>query len=310
MRLGAPGCHIEPTLSSEFVHSPFLRNQRRPALFMKEPDMAATDAKPGFSGGMPALYQQYLVPLIFEAYARDLAERVVPLRPQRLLEVAAGTGAVTRCLAQVLPQECEIVASDISQPMLDHAAGLAMARPVQWQQADAMQLPFAVHRFDVAVCQFGVMFFPDKARALAEIRRVVRPGGHLLFNVWDGIEHNEFAFVIEEAVAGLFPDDPPRFLSTTPHGYHDAVAIASDLQRAGFLQAPDVATLTTYSQAASARIPAAAYCQGTPLRTQIEARDPSKLEEATDVAEAALIRRFGNGVIKGKIQALVVDIEV
>jgi SAM-dependent methyltransferase len=277
---------------------------------MKELDMAATDATPGFSGGIPALYQQYLVPMIFEPYARDLAERVLPLRPQRLLEIAAGTGVVTRCLAQVLPHDCEIVASDISQPMLDHAATFDMARPVQWRQADAMQLPFAVHRFDVAVGQFGVMFFPDKAKAFAEIRRVIRPGGHFVFNVWDSIEHNEFALTIEETVAGLFPDDPPRFMSTTPHGYHEVSAIASDLMLAGFSQPPDVATLTTYSQAASARIPATAYCQGTPLRTQIESRDASKLEQATDLAEAALIRRFGNGVIKGKIQAHVLSVQV
>jgi SAM-dependent methyltransferase len=269
-----------------------------------------TDTKPGFSGNIPALYQQYLVPMIFEPYARDLAERVLPLRPQRLLEIAAGTGAVTRCLAKTLPQDCEIVASDISQPMLDHAASIDMARPVQWRQADAMQLPFAVHRFDVAVCQFGAMFFPDKAKAFAEIRRVIRPGGHFLFNVWDSIEHNEFAFTIEEAVAGLFPDDPPRFMSTTPHGYHDVPAITGDLLLAGYLQPPDIATLTTYSQTASARIAATAYCQGTPLRTQIEARDASKLEQATDLAEAALIRRFGNGVIKGKIQARVFTLQV
>lgn len=279
-------------------------------LVMKEADMPATDAKPGFSGNIPALYQQYLVPLIFESYARDLAERLLPLRPQRLLEIAAGTGVLTRHLAQVLPPECDIVASDISQPMLDHAASIDMARPVQWRQADAMQLPFAVHRFDVAVCQFGVMFFPDKAKAFSEIRRVIRPGGHFVFNVWDSIEHNEFALAIEEAIASLFPDDPPRFMSATPHGYHDVAAIAGDLMRAGFLNPPDIATLTTYSQATSARIPATAYCQGTPLRNQIEARDASKLEQATDIAEAALIRRFGNGVIKGKIQAHVFSVQV
>lgn len=272
--------------------------------------MAATDAMPGFSGSIPALYQQYLVPLIFEPYARDLAERVLPLRPQRLLEIAAGTGVVTRCLAQVLPRDCEIVASDISQPMLDHAASFDLGRPVQWRQADAMQLPFAFHRFDVAVCQFGVMFFPDKARAFAEIRRVVRPGGYFVFNVWDSIEHNELARTIEEAVVEFFPDDPPRFMSTTPHGYHDVPGILGDLALGGFLEPPEVSSLTTYSQAASARIAAVAYCQGTPLRAQIEARDASRLEEATDLAEAALIRRFGNGVIKGKIQAYVFSVQV
>src|SRR5437763_6974761 len=142
-------------------------------------------ARPGsdtvFAGSIPELYDSYLVPLIFEPCAGDMARRVVALGPSRVLETAAGTGVVTRALARVLPPAVEIVATDLNQPMLDRAAAVGTQRAVCWQQADALQLPFDDASFDVVVCQFGVMFFPDKVHAFSEARRVLRPGGTLLF---------------------------------------------------------------------------------------------------------------------------------
>jgi len=261
-----------------------------------------------FAGSIPQLYEQYLVPLIFEPYAVDMAERVAALQPARVLEVAAGTGVLTRKLAARLPPEAAVVASDLNAPMLEHAAAIGTARPVQWQQADAMSLPFPDAAFDVVVCQFGVMFFPDRAVAMAEARRVLRPGGAFLFSAWDAIEHNEFAAVVIRALAALFPERPPQFLLRLPHGYHDRAQMAADLARAGFAAPARFHTLGFVSRAASPRLPALAYCQGTPLRSEIEAIDPARLEEATQVAEAALAAAFGSGAVQGRIQACVVAV--
>ena len=266
-----------------------------------------------FAGSIPKFYEEYLVPLIFEPYAGDLASRLASRQStrklSRVLEIAAGTGVVTRHLASKLPADVSIVATDLNQPMLDTAAAMGTSRPVEWRPADAMQVPFEGGEFDAVVCQFGVMFFPDKAKAFSEARRVLRPGGVLLFNVWDRIEENEFADAVTTALASLFPDDPPRFLARTPHGYHDVAAVARDLRGGGFASPPQVDTVAARSKAASPRIPALAYCQGTPLRSEIEARDKTRLDEATDVAAAAVARRFGSGAVDSKIQAHVVAIE-
>lgn len=262
-----------------------------------------------FSGSIPRIYETYLVPLIFTPYARDLAARVVARAPARVLEVAAGTGAVTRELAARLPGNVSIVATDLNQAMLDQAAAVGAGRPVEWRQADVMSLPFGDGTFDAVVCQFGVMFFPDKPAAFREIRRVLAPGGSFAFNVWDRLADNDFADTVTAALATVFPADPPRFMARTPHGYHDAAAIERDLSAGGFGGPPRIATIVERSRAASARDAALAYCQGTPVRNEIEARDASRLDEATEVATEALARRFGSGAIDGKIQALVVTVD-
>jgi SAM-dependent methyltransferase len=249
------------------------------------------------------------VPLIFEPYAADLALRVLQHQPIRVLEIAAGTGVVTRQLVRTLPPEIPIVATDLNQPMLDHAAAVGTSRPVEWHQADAMQLPFPDEMFDVVVCQFGVMFFPDKAKAFSEARRVLRPGGRWIFNVWDRIEENEFADVVTRALETVFPDDPPRFMARIPHGYHDLSMIAQDLKRGGFSKPPEFVTVPARSRADSPRVPAIAYCQGTPLRSEIETRDPLRLAEATDRAENALAIQCGPSAVDGKIQAHIIAIE-
>jgi ubiquinone/menaquinone biosynthesis C-methylase UbiE len=261
-----------------------------------------------FAGGIPEIYDSVLVPLIFEPYAVDVARRIAQVDPTSVLEVAAGTGAVTRELVSQLGSDSEITATDLNQPMLDVAQRRIPARNVTWKQADAMQLPFTSDRFDVVVCQFGAMFFPDRVQAFSEARRVLRPGGSFVFSVWDRIEGNEFAFVVEEMVANIFTPDPPRFMSRTPHGYCDMSKIQQDLHDAGFEAAPKFETVTKISKASAARMAAIAYCQGTPLRNEIEARDASRLAEVTDAAERALARRFGSGAIEGKIQAIVINI--
>ena len=261
-----------------------------------------------FAGSIPQFYEQYLVPLIFEPYAKDMATRVATLRPTSLLEVAAGTGVLTRQLAAALPSMASIVATDLNRPMLDHAASIGTARAVQWREADAMKLPFPDEAFDAVVCQFGVMFFPNKAAAMSEARRVLRAGGTFIFSVWDRTEENEFADAVTSALAAVFPDQPPRFLARVPHGYHDHAVIGRDLALGGFVSPATFHTITRLSCADSPRIPALAYCQGTPLRNEIEARDPARLNEATSAAAGAIAEKFGSGRVEGRIQAHVVSV--
>ena len=263
---------------------------------------------PAFTGSIPEIYDRYLVPLVFEPYAIDLARRLAALPLTNVLELAAGTGVVTRRLAAVLPDDVFIIATDLSQAMLDRAAAVGTSRPVEWRQADALQLPFDKGSFDAVVCQFGTMFFPDKARAYAEIRRVLRSDGLFLFNSWDRIEENDFTLVVHETLTAEFPDDPPSFIARVPHGYHDTATIRRDLVSGGFSERPEILTIAARSRAASARIPAIAYCQGTPIRNEIEARDPARLDAVTDAAAAALAERFGHAAVDGKIQAHVVSV--
>jgi SAM-dependent methyltransferase len=271
--------------------------------------MSDSDADKVFSGSIPSIYDQLLVPLIFESYAVDLVNRLASRSLTRVLEIAAGTGVVTRRLASVLPAHVDIVATDLNQSMLDHASALGTARPVAWRQADGLQLPFADGSFDAVVCQFGVMFFPDKAKAFAEARRVLKAGGVFLCNVWDRIEENEFADTVTRSLEPMFPNDPPRFLARTPHGYHDGDTITRDVARGGFKAPAQISVVGARSKANSSRVPAVAYCQGTPLRNEIEARDAARLGEATDTAAAAIAKRFGTGAVDSKIQALLVSVQ-
>ena len=270
--------------------------------------MAANDTK--FAGSIPEMYDRLMVPLIFEPYARDVAQRVQALDPRTILEIAAGTGVVTEAMARSLPAATRIAVTDLNQPMLDYnKAKLNGDARLTWQQADAQNLPFEAGSFDVVVCQFGAMFFPDKVRAYGEARRVLKTGGHYVFNVWDKISENDFADEIMKALAKYFPADPPRFMARTPHGYHEPQPIRDALAAVGFNNI-SVEGIDAVSRAASPLDVAVAYCQGTPWRNEIEERDASKLQDATEHAAAALERRFGRGPIKGRIRALVITATV
>jgi SAM-dependent methyltransferase len=263
--------------------------------------MADTDK--AFVGSIPEIYATYLVPLIFEGYATDLAERVSALRPSAVLEIAAGTGVVARALAPRLPADARYVVTDLSPPMLDRArAQQAPDQRVTWQQADALNLPFPDASFDVVCCQFGVMFFPDRIAAYREARRVLQPGGHFVFNVWDRIEESPFPNLVTAAAVEIFPQDPPLFMAHTPHGYHDTGRVRADLEAAGFTGIA-VETLTKTSEAPSARHAAVAFAQGTPMRTEIENRNASLLQKVTDRATELITARYGTSSVSAPIRA-------
>lgn len=267
--------------------------------------MSATDKV--FAGSIPKVYDEYLVPLIFSVYADDIARRIAARSPSVLLEIAAGTGAVTRAVAAALPRGIRYVATDLNEPMLAVAAQRQAGDDrITWRQVDASALPFDDAEFDVVCCQFGAMFFPDRVKAYAEVKRVLKPDGTFVFNVWDRIEDNVLTHEATVALGKLFPDDPPRFMVRTPHGYFDKTVIRTDLERAGFRDI-SIETRSETSRAPSPQYVALALCQGTPLRSEIEARDAGKLQAATDIVAETIRTRHGSGPVEGKIQAIVIE---
>ena len=239
-----------------------------------------------FAGSIPAIYQRCLVPLLFADYAEEAARRIAAWGPDDILETAAGTGVITRALAAALPQ-ARIVATDLNPGMLETAASMGTPANVTWRQADALVLPFDDRAFDVVACQFGVMFYPDKVRAGREARRVLREGGRYLAIIWDTIERNPVTAAAERAQANVFPESPPTFMSRTPFGYANSAAIEDDLREAGFAEVT-IETVVGQSRPISPQDAAIGLCQGSPMRSEIEAHDPGKLDAATAAAAEAI----------------------
>ena len=247
--------------------------------------MATTDT--AFAGSIPAIYDRHLGPFLFQPYADEVARRAAGLSPARILETAAGTGIVTEAVAKACP-DTEIVATDLNQAMLDVAADRIRSGQVSFLAADAQELPFGDGEFDLVICQFGVMFFPDKVKANREARRVLRDGGRYLLVIWDRLERNPAGEAVHKAMATAFPDDPPGFLARTPWGYGDPAAIDHDLLAAGFT---DIEFETVALDSAPGTTPddaAIGLTQGSPLRAEIEQRGEGALARATDAAREAL----------------------
>jgi ubiquinone/menaquinone biosynthesis C-methylase UbiE len=239
-----------------------------------------------FAGNVPSNYDRLMVPLIFQPFAQELARRARGFQPTTILETAAGTGVVTQTLSDAL-LSAEIVATDLNQPMLDVAAQRVLSGRVRFAVADALDLPFDDDSFDLVVCQFGAMFFPDRVRGHAEARRVLRPGGHYLLAIWDQIERNPLSNASQEALIELFPDDPPLFMREGPFGYADAAAIERDVRAAGFAEVA-IDTVELRSRSPSARTAAEALCYGTPMGVEVEDREPGTLDRAFATVERKL----------------------
>jgi len=246
-----------------------------------------------FSGSVPANYERYMVPLLFRPYAEQLAARAKAFGPTRILETAAGTGVVTDALARALP-DAEIVASDLNQAMLDVAATRVTSPNVAFSQADALDLPFEDSSFDLMVCQFGVMFYPDKVQGNREARRVLRDGGRYLIAIWDRIESQGLSNLAFESTAALFPDNPPMFMKRGPFSYYDTGQIERDLRDAGF---EDIAidTVEQTSRNPSAEDAARGLVYGSPMGVELEDYGPGALDSVFAHLSQSARRYEGSG---------------
>lgn len=244
-----------------------------------------TEKNIAFVHSTPALYDRFMGPLRFEPYAKVVADRAKALQPTRILETAAGTGIVTAALHRALPS-AKIVATDLNQAMLDFASDHLRSDKVSFEQADAHDLPFAEGGFDLVVCQFGVMFFPDKVRANREAWRVLRSGGHYLLVSFDRLELNSVPKAAGDAVAAMFPDDPPLYMERGPFSYVDPTLIEHDLLTAGFTNIK--LETVRLSSRVCARDAAQGIVLGSPLRSEIERRDSAALDRAVNAVTEAL----------------------
>lgn len=263
-----------------------------------------------FVGSIPEIYHAHLGPLLFEPYAADLVSRLqVPAKPgaeARVLEIAAGTGIVTRMLRQALPPQVTLVATDLNEPMLDVGReNVGKTQGIEWQQADATALPFPDQSFDAIVCQFGVMFFPDKDQAAREAFRVLRPGGVFLFNVWGSMEENPFARTMHETVASFFQSDPPDFYQV-PFGYHDPGTIRSTLERAGF-ERIEVTEVEKELSAPSAEHAAIGFVRGNPILLAIQERGTAEPDAIVAAVAKAQARSFGDRPLRFRSRVRVIS---
>jgi ubiquinone/menaquinone biosynthesis C-methylase UbiE len=265
--------------------------------------MSSTDA--AFAGSIPAIYDRCLGPLLFEPYAEEVARRAAQFAPRRILETAAGTGIVTEALHRACP-DAELVATDLNQAMIDVAAQRIGSGEVRFQQADALDLPFADGEFDLVVCQFGVMFYPDRVRGNAEARRVLRDGGRYIVVIWDSLTRNPAARIVHESVAAIFPEDPPNFLARTPYGYSDPAAIERDLLDAGFTDIEFETVALDSAPRTRARDAAEGFVFGSPLRAEIEPRGGDALQRALDAAERAAGELGSGDEFRSRLSAHVV----
>lgn len=256
-----------------------------------------------FGGSIPRLYHDCLRRLFFEPYAEDLARRVSIGPGSRVLELACGTGILTAALTDRLHQDVAVTATDLNPGMIEIAKTHAASR-VEWRIADATALPFDDESFDLAVCQFGVMFFPNKVTAARQVARVLRPGGTFLFNTWGTLDDNPVARVTYHTVTSLFPSNPPAFYQV-PFGYCDRAQIEADFLAGGFASVA-IETVDREGWAASARTAAIGLVQGTPLANAIHERGGMSVDAVTHAVATAVERQFGSGEVRVPQRAYVV----
>ena len=272
--------------------------------------MSDGDAGSLFQGPVPDAYEDLMVPLFFQPFADDLVARAVALEPVDVLEIAAGTGVVTRGLVGALPGGSTIVATDLNSDMLAVAAALEdewaeEAGEVTWRVADAQRLPFDDGSFDLVVCQFGVMFFRDRSGSNAEVLRVLRPGGTYIFSAWDSIERNPVPCAVDTAFRRVLPDAPANVVTRVSHGYHDLDRIRTDVE-AGGLVLNAIDTVELVATADSAKAAAAALPNGGPLRVELDGYDVKARGEIEAIVAEMLEDEFGRGPVQVPMRAFVV----
>ncbi len=252
-----------------------------------------------FVGSIPELYDRHLGPVLFEPYANDLSARL-PAGARRVLEIAAGTGRLTRQLLGALPETAELIATDLNAPMIEIARARLSDPRLSWEVADAQALSFAPASFDVVACQFGLMFVPDKLQALLEMKRVLRPGGTLLLSTWDELVRNPASLLVHELAMTMFPADPPRFM-TVPFSMDDAASLEQLARAAGFAQAR-VDTVAATARAASAADFAIGLVGGNPMWDQLIDRGLDAPAFRARVADA-LAQAYGHAPCRSSLSA-------
>ncbi len=257
-----------------------------------------------FVGSIPENYDRHLGPVLFDPYARDLAARLNVSENGEVLEIACGTGIVTRRLRDTLAPSTKLVATDLNEPMMEFAKQkIRSDENVEWKTADATALPFSAASFDAVVCQFGLMFFPDKPRAAAEVNRVLKPDGRFLFNVWDAIELNDFPHMTHQVVQHYFPNDPPDFYDI-PFSYFDRERLKSLLASAGFRDI-EIAAVSFPQVAESAGSVAHGLIHGNPLINDINERNAAFAPQIEADLVKSIAANFGDKPARGKMQAVV-----
>lgn len=259
-----------------------------------------------FIGDIPNEYDRGLGPMIFVDYADDIVRRVAAPGPSRVLETAAGTGIVTRKLRSILPAGARLVATDLNPPMLEVACKkFGAGESVDFKPADATALPFPDGSFDAILCQFGIMFFPDKDKSYREAHRVLSAGGRYAFNVWDAHKHNPFARITHELLGRFFPADPPGFYAV-PFGYHQLDPIKESLLAAGF-RGLSATVLRLEKDVPDAAAFARGLICGNPVFDQILERGGAGHDEIIASLAAALRREFGADPGRMPLQAIVFE---
>ncbi|MER8010233.1 class I SAM-dependent methyltransferase [Streptomyces sp. NPDC094149] len=248
---------------------------------------------------MPEAYERHLVPVLFRPFAADLAARAAALGPGTILELAAGTGALTSALLTAVPG-ASMVATDLNEAMV--TAGSAREPRAHWRQADAQQLPFEDGSFDLVVCQFGVMFFPDRPAAYAEVGRVLAPQGRFVFSSWGPLASHGFDASFQTALEECLPGEAPPFLRETPHGYTDPAVVASDLAAAGLTLA-GAEEITLEGVAESAASVATGFLNGTPVSAALQARPDARTLQAAVTKK--MTDRLGSGQVTAPMTATV-----
>jgi ubiquinone/menaquinone biosynthesis C-methylase UbiE len=269
-------------------------------------EVAMTDQHASFAGTIPEHYDKYLGPMIFEPYARDLAQRAAKVSGSSVLEIAAGTGVATRFLRDALPAATKVVATDLNEPMLQIAkTKFKSTEKIEFKPADAMSLPFPDQVFDVAICQFGVMFFPDKLASFREVARVLKPQGSYIFSVWDSLNHNPMMKSIHELTTRLYAENPPNFYQT-PFGFYQIDPIKEMLLSTGF-QEITFSVLKCSLSSPSAKDAATGLVKGNPISLQILERKTHSIEEVMSHVERELANKFGKAPVRSSMQAIVVQ---
>jgi ubiquinone/menaquinone biosynthesis C-methylase UbiE len=258
-----------------------------------------------FTGSIPYNYDTYLGPLFFEPYAVDLADRLERNDYETVLEMACGTGRLSKHLVKKLAPQGQLYATDLNEDMLRIARERLHDDRIVWQVADAHNLPYIHQQFDLVVCQYGIMFFQDKLKALKEVLRVLLPGGRFYFNTWDRIEYNAIADVTRQTMQEIFPDDPPAFIEKGPYSFYDIESIEQLLEDAGFTHIA-IETVAKTSIAATPEDAMTGFLDGTTLNAYLKERSAKEADVRKRFREL-LVQRYGEKNLELPMQAFVCE---